>query len=126
MLARDLVASVIKTFFEELEDVRDGGGQKETTSPYANMYATHFKKDREWFIKAETTEITTFFVDDPVYKLEMLVELLYRDARQLTDAELQGILYRKIIVLYEEIDLRSMAFSVERMNRVAELKKWIE
>ena len=25
MLSRDLIATVIKTFFEELDDVRDGG-----------------------------------------------------------------------------------------------------
>lgn len=53
----------------------------------------------------------------------MLTELIYRDARRLTDAEIQGAMYRKIIELYDVIDARSMEFSVERMNRVAELKQ---
>ena len=39
MLARDLIATVIKTFFEELDDVRDGKRQMNDESPYAGMYA---------------------------------------------------------------------------------------
>ena len=33
MLARDLIATVIKTFFEELDDVRDGKRQMNDESP---------------------------------------------------------------------------------------------
>ena len=123
MLSRDLIATVIKTFFEELDDVRKGGKQSEAGSVYSGFYVSYFNKEREWFLRSEVSEITVFFADDPIYKLEMLTELLYRDARKLTDAEIQGIMYRKIIELYEVIDARSMEFSVERMNRVAELKQ---
>ena len=94
-------------------------------SPYAGMYASYFNKDRDWFIQADTGEITTFFADDPIYKLEMLTELIYRDARRLTDAGNQAILYRKIIELYEVIDIRSQEFSMDRMNRTTELKQWL-
>ncbi|GAA6371635.1 hypothetical protein [Odoribacter splanchnicus] len=125
MLARDLIATVIKTFFEELDDVRDGKRQMNDESPYAGMYASYFNKDRDWFIQADTEEITTFFADDPIYKLEMLTELIYRDARRLTDAGSQAILYRKIIELYEVIDIRSQEFSMDRMNRTTELKQWL-
>ena len=125
MLARDLIATVIKTFFEELDDVRDGKRQMNDESPYAGMYASYFNKDRDWFIQADTEEITTFFADDPIYKLEMLTELIYRDARILTDAGIQAILYRKIIELYEVIDIRSQEFSMDRMNRTTELKQWL-
>lgn len=126
MLARDLIATVVKTFFEALDDVRDGGQRTEGEAPYGKFYMTYFNREREWFLKAPAAEITAFFADDPVYKLEMLTELLYRDARLFTDAEIQGILYRKIIELYEVIDRRSMEFSLERMNRVADLKKFLE
>ena len=122
MLARDLIATVIKTFFEELDDVRDGKRQMNDESPYAGMYASYFNKDRDWFIQADTEEITTFFADDPIYKLEMLTELIYRG---LTDAGIQAILYRKIIELYEVIDIRSQEFSMDRMNRTTELKQWL-
>ena len=125
MLARDLIATVIKTFFEELDDVRDGKRQMNDESPYAGMYASYFNKDRDWFIQADTEEITTFFADDPIYKLEMLTELIYRDARRLTDSGIQAILYRKIIELYEVIDIRSQEFSMDRMNRTTELKQWL-
>ena len=125
MLARDLIATVIKTFFEELDDVRDGKRQMNDESPYAGMYASYFNKDRDWFIQADTEEITTFFADDPIYKLEMLTELIYRDARRLRDAGIQAILYRKIIELYEVIDIRSQEFSMDRMNRTTELKQWL-
>ena len=125
MLARDLIATVIKTFFEELDDVRDGKRQMNDESPYAGMYASYFNKDRDWFIQADTEEITTFFADDPIYKLEMLTELIYRDARRLTDAGIQAILYREIIELYEVIDIRSQEFSMDRMNRTTELKQWL-
>lgn len=125
MLARDLIATVIKTFFEELDDVRDGKRQMNDESPYAGMYASYFNKDRDWFIQADTEEITTFFADDPIYKLEMLTELIYRDARRLTYAGIQAILYRKIIELYEVIDIRSQEFSMDRMNRTTELKQWL-
>lgn len=126
MLSRDLIATVIKTFFEELDDVRDGGKQNGEESLYAGFYTSYFARERDWFIQAPVTEITTFFADDPIYKLEMLTELIYRDARRLTDAEIQGAMYRKIIELYDVIDARSMEFSVERMNRVAELKQLLE
>lgn len=55
----------------------------------------------------------------------MLTELIYRDARTLTDAGIQAILYRKIIELYEVIDIRSQEFSMDRMNRTTELKQWL-
>ena len=55
----------------------------------------------------------------------MWTELIYRDARRLTDAGIQPILYRKIIELYEVIDIRSQEFSMDRMNRTTELKQWL-
>ena len=125
MLARDLIATVIKTFFEELDDVRDGKRQMNDESPYAGMYASYFNKDRDWFIQADTEEITTFFADDPIYKLDRFTELIYRDALSLTAAGIQAILYRKIIELYEVIDIRSQEFSMDRMNRTTELKQWL-
>lgn len=118
MLSRDLIASIIRTFHESLEDVRDGG--------YENLYTAYFNKEREWFLQAQAKDITTFLADDPIYKTEMLSELLYRDARRLTDTELQGILYRKIILLYENIDARSQIFSLERSKRIQELKEQLE
>lgn len=123
MLSRDLTASVIKTFFEELGDVRDGRRQENTAYPYAGLYMPYFHQEREWFVKADVKEITDLLADDPIAKLEMLAELLYRDARCLTDAEVQGVMFRKILELYEVIDTRSMEFSIERMNRAEELKK---
>lgn len=126
MLSRDLIATVIKTFFEELDDIRDGGRKTTDESLYAGLYTSYFNKERDWFMQAPVSEITTFFVDDPIYKLEMLTELLYRDTRRLTDAEIQCIMYRKIIELYDVIDARSMEFSIERMNRISELKQLLE
>lgn len=123
MLARDLIATVIKTFFEELDDVRDGRRPGNGESAYAALYETYFGRERSWFIQATPTEITTFFADDPIYKLEMLTELIYRDAFTLSDSDLQKIIYRKILELYEVIDRRSEEFSMERMNRSLELKK---
>lgn len=117
MLSRDLIATIIKTFFEELNDVRDGG------KAYADFYTSYFNRNREWFLQASVPEITTFFADDPIYKLEMLAELMYRDARKLTDAEIQGIMYRKIIELHDAIDTGGGTFSLERMNRVEEIKR---
>ena len=125
MLSRDLIATVIKTFFEELDDVRDGGKRNGDESLYAGFYSSYFARDRDWFIQASVKEITTFFADDPIYKLEMLTELIYWDARRLTDAGIQAILYRKIIELYEVIDIRSQEFSMDRMNRTTELKQWL-
>lgn len=126
MLKRDLIATVIKTFFEQLDDVRDGGKPQAQESLYAEFYESHFNQERAWFFNSPVAEITTFFADDPIYKLEMLTELLYRDARRLTDAEIQAVMYRKIIELYEVIDIRSQEFSMERMNRMTELKRLLE
>ena len=42
-----------------------------------------------------------------------------------TDAGIQAILYRKIIELYEVIDICSQEFSMDRMNRTTELKQWL-
>lgn len=126
MLSRDLIATVIKTFFEELDNVRDGGNQEVDGSLYAGFYNQYFNKDRDWFLQAPVEDITAFFADDPIYKLEMFIELFYRDTRKMTDAEIQGFMFRKIIGLYEEVDNRSMEFSMERMRRVAEIKALME
>lgn len=126
MLSRDLIATVIKTFFEELDDVRDGGNQEVESYLYAGFYNQYFNKDRDWFLQAPVEDITAFFADDPIYKLEMFIELFYRDTRKMTDAEIQGFMFRKIIGLYEEVDNRSMEFSMERMRRVAEIKALME
>jgi len=104
MLARDLIATVIKTFFEELDDVRDGKRQMNDESPYAGMYASYFNKDRDWFIQADTEEITTFFADDPIYKLEMLTELIYRDGMMLAasfnDAAAGGVRFGVVFAAF--------------------------
>lgn len=98
MLKRDLIATVIKTFFEELDDVRDGAKTTGSDiSAYTGFYTSRFDRERDWFVKAGVPEITTFFADDPIYKLEMLIELMYRDARKLTDAEIQAVMYRKLL-----------------------------
>lgn len=123
MLSRDLTATVIKTFFVELGDIRDGRRQENAACPFAGLYMPYFHQEREWFFKADVKEITALLADDPIAKLEMLAELLYRDVRCLTDAEIQGIMFRKIIELYDVIDTRSMEFSIERANRTEELKK---
>ena len=52
--------------------------------------------------------------------------MLYQDVRRLTDAEIQGVMFRKIIELHEVIDTRSMEFSIKRANRTEELKKLLE
>lgn len=122
MLSRDLTASVIKTFFGELGDIRDGRRNTETACPFAGLYLPYFHQERDWFIRASVEDITDLFVDDPIAKLEMLTELIYEDARRLTNLETQAVMYRKIIELYEVIDARSMEFSIARMNRAAELK----
>lgn len=123
MLSRDLIATVVKTFFEELSDVRNGGIADGQESPYTAFYSSYFSREREWFLKASVQDITMFLADDPIHKLEMLAELMFRDSRSLTDTELQGMMYRKIMGLYDVIDVRSMEFSMERMNRMALLKE---
>lgn len=126
MLSRDLIATVTKTFFEELDNVRDGGNQVVEGSLYAGFYNQYFNKDRDWFIQAPVEDITAFLAEDPIQKVEMLLELLFRDARRLKETETQWYMYRKIIGLYEEVDNRSMEFSMERMRRVAEIKALME
>lgn len=121
MLSRDLIATVVKTFFEELEEVRDGGD-----ASYEWFYTTYFQRQRDWFLQASGREITAFLADDPIHKLEMLTELLYRDARSLADADMQRVIYQKVLELYEEIDTRSKEFSMERMNRVAHIKRFLQ
>lgn len=126
MLSRDLIATVTKTFFEELDNVRDGGNQEVEGSLYSGFYNQYFNKDRDWFIQAPVEDITAFLAEDPIQKVEMLLELLFRDARRLKETETQWYMYRKIIGLYEEVDNRSMEFSMERMRRVAEIKALME
>lgn len=126
MLSRNLMATVIKTFFEELDNVRDGGERQGNASLYAGFYLSYFNREREWFLNAPVTEWTTFFADDPIYKLEMLAELLYRDARAMTDMDMQRVIHQKLLELYEVIDARSLEFSIERMNRAAEIRQRLE
>lgn len=126
MLSRDLTATVVKTFFEELDDVRDGGRRDEEYSPYVPLYTRYLKKEREWFLQVGVEDITVFFADDPIYKLEMLAELMYHDARSVADREIQAAMFRKIMALYDVIDIRSMEFSVGRMKRADEMKKWLD
>lgn len=123
MLSRELTASVIKTFFGELGDIRDGGRNQDSEQPFAALYTSYFHRERDWFVGADVTEITAFLADDPIAKLEMLTELMYQDAHRTTNAAIQAAMFRKIIELYDVIDTRSMEFSLTRVNRAEELKK---
>lgn len=93
------------------------------TLKYADFYTAYFDKERDWYIEASVSDITALFAGDPVYKLELLAELLYREAQELADVAIQKRLYRKLIDLYEVIDLQSKEFSLERMNRIVALKR---
>lgn len=124
MLARDLIAQVIRTFYEELDDVRDGGKLGDMEQRYGDLYMTYFQKDRKFFLRSNMEEIRAFFSEDPdaVYKYEMLAELMYREAGGVSDENLRQVMYSRIIELYEVLDLLSMDFSFVRMSRVQELK----
>lgn len=126
MLSRDLIATVVKTFFEELDDVRDGGKKMDSESLYTDFYSSYFNRDREWILKVPVSELTCFLADEPIHKLEMLAELMLRDAHSLADVNMQRIIYQKVLELYDIIDIRSMEFSLERMTRRAELKYLLE
>lgn len=126
MLSRDLIATVVKTFFEELDDVREGGKKMDSESLYAGFYSSYFNRDREWVLKIPVSELTCFLADEPIHKLEMLVELMLRDTHSLADANIQRIIYQKVLELYDIIDVRSMEFSLERMAKRAELKYLLE
>lgn len=126
MLSRDLIATVVRTFFEELGDMRDGGSKAETEKKYAGFYMTYFKQERLFFVQKSMQEVTTFFAGDPIQRIEMLAELMYRDAAFQAEQTMQVLMYKRIIELYDYIDMRTMEFSVERMNRVEELKNNME
>ena len=53
----------------------------------------------------------------------MLVELMFRDVRAMTDFDMQRVIGQKVLELYEVIDFRGQEFSIERMNRTIELKQ---
>ena len=125
MLSRDLFASVIKTFFKELDDVRDGGEQVNDGRLYARFYPSYFGMERDWFVRKSAEEITVFFADDPIHKLELLTELMYLDAFSLTDRDMQRIIFQKILQLYDIIDERSQEYSMARVNRAAGIQDFL-
>ena len=124
MLARDLIAQVIRTFYEELNDVRDGGRLGDMEQRYGDLYVAYFQRSREFFLNNDIKEIKAFFSEDPdaVYKYDMLAELMYREVKIVSDENLRQPMYLRIIELYEVLDSLSMDFSFVRMNRVQELK----
>lgn len=121
MLSRDLTASVIKTFFGELGDVRDGRREENSELSLARLYVPYFYREKMWFVNAGVPEITALLADDTIRRLEMLTELMYQDV--LTSVELRTTMCRKIIELYDVIDSQGQTFSLERTNRRLELQK---
>lgn len=128
MLARDLIAQVIRTFYEELDDVRDGGRPGGEEQRYGDLYITYFQRDRSFFVESSVEEIVAFFSSDPdaVYKYEMLAELMYRESKIVEDESLRQAMFRRMIELYEALDTLSLDFSIVRMNRVEELKNGLK
>ena len=84
-------------------------------------------QQKEWNPLQLSTDFPVFPVENiteealAVWKLHAEEVLLITP----TDAGIQAILYRKIIELYEVIDIRSQEFSMDRMNRTPELKQWL-
>ena len=84
-------------------------------------------QQKEWNPLQLSTDFPVFPVENiteeafAVWKLHAEEVLLITP----TDAGIQAILYRKIIELYEVIDIRSQEFSMDRMNRTTELKQWL-
>lgn len=121
MLSRDLIASVVKTFFEQLEDIRDGG--KRQTEAYAVLYQEYFHQNRDWFLEADLEVWMEKLPEEELYRAEMLSELMYRDALEISNQGQQQEVFRKVLALYSFLDRKSGDFSVIRMNRAMKMKK---
>lgn len=133
MIERDYIMRLVRMFFDALEKLFE----KAETEPLRveqelkSMYAAYFGKSESYFYKGDVDDILAFLKSayppkELLYRVEMLAELLFRDAIIKTSACEKTDLLGKSVWLFEYLDRYSDTFSFERRRKIAEIRDLIK
>ncbi len=125
---------LIKQFFDALNELmlqRKEEGVEEIQIQLNGFYEKYLGRDSSFFYSSSVQSIIGALVDgrdiqkDGLIRVEMLAELLYRDAGLKQDAKLRQSLSVKVLGLLEYLQANSNAFSVDRAAKIAELQGYL-
>lgn len=120
---------LVRMFFDALEKLFE----KTEVEPLMveqelkSMYVAYFGKSETYFYETDADNILAFLKSayppkELLYRVEMLAELLFRDAIIKTLAYEKTILLGKSVFLLEYLDRYSDTFSFERRRKIAEIR----
>jgi len=125
---------LIKQLFDALNELilqRKEGGVEEIQIQLNGFYEKYLGRDSSFFYSSSVQSIIDVLVDGRdiqkggLVRVEMLAELLYRDAGLKQDAKLRQNLSAKVLSLLEYLQANSNTFSVDRAAKIAELREWL-
>jgi len=125
MIQQDYIMRLIAEFFKRLERLLKKREPEQRREALKEMYK-QYVGDSEFFHTAEIDDIMhemeRFDADQRIYRLEMLAELLYVDA-DLSPYPMSDMLLEKSLVLFRYIDSHGRTFSLERLQKIANIQK---
>ncbi len=125
MLQQDYIMRLIAEFFKALERLLNKREPEMRREALKEMYQ-QYVGDYSFFHTADMDsimrEMENHEADKRIYKLEMLAELFFVDA-DLSPYPVNQELLEKSLALFRYIDSHSRTFSIQRLQKIAEIEK---
>jgi len=131
MVERDYIKRLIKQLFDALNELflnRKGESVEAIQIQLSGFYEKYLGRESSFFYGSSFESILGLLVEnrdtqkDGLIRVEMLAELLYRDAHLNRDAKLKQNLSEKALHLFEYLNANSNTFSVDREAKIDELR----
>lgn len=130
MIRQDYLMAVIEQFFQAIARMlKIRQEEPDKLEPLlAKLYSDYLGLDREFFLTSDMSDIYRVFGDseNTLARTEMLAELFYRELQLFGAGPGRKELAENLLGLYDYIDRESREFSFERVERRAEVRKWLD
>jgi len=135
MIARDYILRILQEFFDAIAKAihKDIPGQEpdlaRVQERFNDIYRQFFRRPAEHFYQTSKEDILAELSDEDAdsttAKVQMLSELLYRDALIKSDLHDRCNLLEKALFMLEYLDCNSRTFSWDRGQRIGDIKKML-
>ena len=130
MIKQDYLLAMIEHFFKMIARMlRLKETDPEAVEPeLEKIYSQFLNNNRAYFLTTGLSNLYQAFGESEkgISQAEMLAELFYRELQLFDRPEINPLIARKLIGLYDYIDAQTREFSIERMNRRKEIEQFLQ
>ncbi|NQX82045.1 MAG: hypothetical protein HRT66_08655 [Flavobacteriaceae bacterium] len=128
MQEEDYIMKILKRFFDIISLLINNIKQdkiEDIDIHLDEMFDVYIGKGSSFFYENDNKVINDFLSEtkNPIVKSEMLAELLYAKAISIKERESGKNMLKKSLYMFEYLDDNSSIFSMDRMNKINEIKK---